>query len=483
MSTVSLAGAARAPSVAAPTFREAVAVWAKVGLLSFGGPAGQIALMHRIVVEEKRWLDEARFLHALNYCMLLPGPEAMQLATYIGWLLHRARGGVAAGVLFVLPAFVLLVGLSIAYVTLGQVPLVAGLLFGLKAAVLAIVAEALLRVSRRALKTTVSVVIAVAAFVAIAFFKVPFPLIIAGAALAGLMAGRFGAAHAGQTTPEDVGPSSETVRNPWIVSVEALAVWGAIWAVPVVLLTIVLGVAHVFTQEALFFSKVAVVTFGGAYAVLAYVAQQAVETYHWLRPDEMLTGLGLAETTPGPLILVLIFVGFLAGYRGETGLEPLLSGMIGATVTLWVTFVPSFLFIFVGAPFVERLRGNRAVASALAGVTAAVVGVIANLALWFGLHVLFAEVGEAAWGPVTVPVPDLRSFDLAASLAALAATIALLRYHVGVVPVLGVAAAAGACCASCPSAAGRPAAARTTTLRRFGGKNKLSAFLVSLRNH
>jgi chromate transporter len=426
-------------------FREALAVWAKIGLINFGGPAGQIALMHRILVEEKRWIDEARFLHALNYCMLLPGPEATQLAAYVGWLMHGTRGGVVAGALFVLPGFFVLLGLSIAYVTLGDAPAVQGVLFGLKAAVLAIVAEALLRVSRRALKSRADAVIAVAAFVAIAFLDVPFPLIVAAAAAVGLVLARHdpprsAAAAAG---PAVAGAGGARARGPWAESAGAVAVWGAIWLGPVALLAFALGLTHVFTQEALFFSKAAVVTFGGAYAVLAYVAQQAVETYQWLAPGEMLTGLGLAETTPGPLILVLVFVGFLGGWRADTGLDPLLSGTIGATVTLWVTFVPSFLFIFAGAPFVERLRQNRYIAGALAAVTAAVVGVIANLAFWFGLNVLFADVGEATLGPLAVPVPHLATFDPAASVIALAAGIALLKLHVGVVTVLASAAAAG----------------------------------------
>jgi chromate transporter len=441
---VAVEGLSTSPA-AVPTFREAAAVWARIGLISFGGPAGQIALMHRVIVEEKGWIDDARFLRALNYCMLLPGPEATQLAAYVGWLLHGTRGGIVAGTLFVLPAFVLLVVLSAAYVTGGHLPLVAGLLFGLKAAVLAIVAEALLRVSRRALKTRTAVAIAVVAFLAIALLAVPFPLIVAGAAAAGLLVGGL-LRTTGKAEPQSiaVGARADGSRGSWAASLAVLLAWSAVWFVPVALVAILFGAAHVFTQEALFFSKVAVVTFGGAYAVLAYVAQQAVETYHWLRPDEMLTGLGLAETTPGPLILVLVFVGFLAGYRGATELEPLLAGTIGATITLWVTFIPSFLFIFVGAPFVERLSGNRVVAGALAGVTAAVVGVVANLALWFGLHVLFAEVGEAAWGPLTVPIPGLRTFDAAAATIAIAAGLALLRFHVGVVPVLLAAAIAGA---------------------------------------
>jgi chromate transporter len=435
---------ATAPTL--PTFGEAFRVWLKIGLINFGGPAGQIALMHRILVEEKRWIDEARFLHALNYCMLLPGPEATQLAAYVGWLMHGVRGGLAAGLLFVLPGFLVLLALSIAYVTLGDVTVVQGMLFGLKAAVLAIVAEALVRVSRRALKSPAMVAIAVAAFVAIAFLKVPFPLIVAAALVGGLLLSRRGEDEAHR--PAASGEASLVVGSGDRVGVRtalsAAVVWGVVWLGPVALLAAALGLAHVFTQEALFFSKVAIVTFGGAYAVLSYVAQQAVEAYHWLRPDEMLTGLGLAETTPGPLILVLIFVGFLAGYRGETGLDPLLAGTIGAVITLWVTFAPSFLFIFAGAPFVERLRANPYAAGALAAVTAAVVGVIANLALWFGLNVLFADVGEARFGPVSLPVPELSSLDAPAALIALAATVAILRFHRGVVTVLVAAALAGA---------------------------------------
>ena len=431
-------------STAPPSFREALAIWGKIGLINFGGPAGQIALMHRILVEEKRWIDETRFLHALNYCMLLPGPEAMQLAVYVGWLMHGVRGGLVAGVFFVLPGFFVLLALSTAYVLVGDVPIVAGILFGLKAAVLAIVAEALLRVSRRALKGPASVAIAVAAFVAIAFLSVPFPLIVLATAIVGL-------SLADRSTPSQAGPDAVSQhadvlsahRNPWATSIKAAFVWLTVWFVPVALIAFLVGGQHVFVEVALFFSKVAVVTFGGAYAVLAYVAQQAVEAHHWLRPDEMLTGLGLAETTPGPLILVLVFVGYLAGYRAETGLDPLLAGTIGATVTLWVTFVPSFLFIFAGAPFVERLRENRFVAAALAAVTAAVVGVIANLALWFGLHVLFAEVATTELGPVSLPTPDLRGFDWAAAVIALGAAIALLRFHIGVVTVLLAAAVAG----------------------------------------
>jgi chromate transporter len=377
--------------------------------------------------------------------MLLPGPEAMQLAAYVGWLLHGTRGGLAAGLLFVLPGFLVLLGLSVIYVLYAEVAAVEGVLFGLKAAVLAVVAEAMLRLSRRALKSRASLMIAIAAFLAIAFLGVPFPLIVAAAGVTGLvLARRASPVRHPEKAPEMRRMASSRSRGPWAQSAAAVLIWGAIWLGPVALIALGFGLHHVFTQEALFFSKVAVVTFGGAYAVLAYVAQQAVEAHGWLTPGEMLTGLGLAETTPGPLILVLIFVGFLGGYRAETGLDPLAAGVIGALVTLWVTFVPSFLFIFAGAPFIERLRENRYLAGALAAVTAAVVGVVANLGFWFGLHVIFAEVGEARLGPATLPVPDLGSFDVAAAVIALAAGMALLRFHVGVVPVLACAAAAGA---------------------------------------
>ncbi len=427
-----------------PSFAEAFGVFARIGLLSFGGPAGQIALMHRILVDEKKWLDEARFLHALNYCMLLPGPEAMQLATYAGWLLHGVSGGLMAGLLFVLPGALVLTLLSSLYLLLGDVDIVQGLLFGLKAAVLAVVLEALVKVSKRALKGRQMVAIAVLAFVAIAFLHLPFPVIIAAAALVGTglhLAGRGGASSPSLTAlvqadmPEWTRP--KLGRFVW-----TLAVWLALWFGPLLLLHAMLGSQHVYAKEASFFSVMAAVTFGGAYAVLAWVAQQAVEVYSWLRPDEMLTGLGLAETTPGPLILVLVFVGFLGGAR-QSGLEPLAGGLVGAMVTLWFTFVPCFLWIFVGAPYVETVRNIAWLSTALAAVTAAVVGIIANLALWFALHVLFATVGEFAAGPFSLPLPDLASFDPWAALIAVAAGMALLRYHVNMIAVLAAAATAG----------------------------------------
>ncbi|WP_404864470.1 chromate efflux transporter [Georhizobium sp. MAB10] len=411
----------------------------KIGLLSFGGPAGQIALMHRILVDEKRWLSEPQFLHALNFCMLLPGPEAMQLATYSGWLLKGVRGGLLAGLLFVLPGFFVLLGLSILYITLGDVPIVDGLLFGLKAAVLAIVLEAMIKVARRALHGRFAYAIAIAAFVAIAFLQVPFPLIIAAAGLLGILRHRvFGAADSGQPA-DDVLPEPKV---PFSSTVKTLAVWGALWLGPLALLVIIFGRGQVFADQALFFSQTAIVTFGGAYAVLAYVAQQAVEFYGWLRPDEMLTGLGLAETTPGPLILVLVFVGFLGASR-MSGLDPVTGGVLGSTTALFFTFIPCFLWIFVGAPYIERLRGVKWLSAALSAITAAVVGVIANLAVWFGLQVLFGETSSVDWGPFSLPSFDPAALDIAALAIALAAGIALIRFHLNIFLVLGAAAAAG----------------------------------------
>lgn len=441
---------ARQPDVGKPAspqiaFREALRVWARIGCINFGGPAGQIALMHRLLVEEKRWIDEPRFLHALNYCMILPGPEAQQLATYVGWLMHGVRGGVAAGVLFVLPGFLVLVALSTAYVLVGELPAVQGILFGLKAAVLAIVAEALVRLARRALRTRSAVVLALAAFIAIAVFAAPFPLVVLASALLGMAAPHAWSVPVTTADPPlaDANTSTPPARAAWAATGRSVAVWTAIWLAPVALLATVAGRDSIFTQLALFFSRVAIVTFGGAYAALAYVAHQAVDAQGWLRPDEMLTGLGLAETTPGPLILVLVFVGYLAAFREAGGLDPLVAGIAGACVTAWMIFAPSFLFIFAGAPFIERLRGARRLSGALAAVTAAVVGVIANLALCFGVHVLFGEVSDISLGPATLPIPHLASFDWRAAVIALGAALALLHWRFGVATVLAFAAAAG----------------------------------------
>jgi chromate transporter len=428
-----------------PSFTEAVRVWFKIGLLSFGGPAGQIALLHREVVDERRWVSDARFLHALNFCTLLPGPEAQQLATYLGWLLHGVRGGVAAGALFVLPGMAVMLGLSILYATLGEVPAVAALFFGLKCAVLVLVVEALLRVARRALKTNAAWALAAAAFVALYAFGVPFPVVVLTAALIGYFApgafkgGSHGEVKDGPPAVLDAVLAADPGRPARFAAKAWRAGWVAIalWLLPAAALMAAGG--GVFADVAWFFSKMAVVTVGGAYAVLAYVAQEAVQGYGWLNPDQMLVGLGLAETTPGPLILVLQFVGFLAGY-GQGGLA---WGVLASILTVWVTFAPCFAFIFLGAPYVERLHSHRKLASALAAVTAAVVGVIANLALWFGLRVLFAEVRRVEVGPAALDMPVLGSLDpLALALAALAA-IGLFGLRLGLLRTLGVTAVVG----------------------------------------
>ncbi len=445
------------PAERLPTLGEATRIWAKIGFLSFGGPAGQIALMHKELVEERRWIGEERFLHALNYCMLLPGPEAQQLAVYIGWLMHRTIGGLIAGLLFVLPGALVMLGLSILYVTWRHIPLIDGLFFGVKAAVLAIVIEAGLRISRRALKTGAMVGVAVAAFTGIFLVKLPFPLIVLLAGLAGWFGNRirpgwFGKANVGGGADgaseglldgllargelDHVKPSARRAAR-------VLTVWLPLWLGPVAVFWLVAGSASVWTQIGGFFSLMAMVTFGGAYAVLAYVAQAAVDGFGWLTAGEMLDGLGLAETTPGPLILVLEFVGFLAASRAPGSLPPLVAGGLGALLTVWVTFAPCFLWIFLGAPYVEALRGNRAISAALGAITAAVVGVIANLALWFGLHVLFGEVYSLSFPGMRPEVPVLTSLDWRAALLAAGAALALLRFKLGMMPVLAICALAG----------------------------------------
>jgi len=437
-------------------FGEAARVWAKVALLSFGGPAGQIAVMHRILVEEKRWIGEERFLHALNFCMLLPGPEAQQLATYIGWLLHRTKGGLLAGGLFVLPGLLSILALSWVYVLFGNLAAVAGLFFGLKAAVLAIVFQSVVRIGSRALRDAPQRLIAAAAFAGIFLLDAPFPLIVLLAAAAGFL----GAARASRTVPSDLAPHAapsiwSDARSAigadlpahahpsrrWTVSISAVLLLA--WLGPVLMILLLLGPDNVFGTIGLFFSRMAVISFGGAYAVLAYVAQAAVDTYHWLEPTEMLDGLGLAETTPGPLIMVTQFVGFLAAYRNPGALPPLLAGTLGAVLTTWVTFAPCFLWIFLGAPYVERLRRNRALAAALAGVTAAVVGVILNLALWFTIHFLFAQVQSRRFGPLVIDMPVPSTVDPLALILSAAALVAVFRFRVGMLAVLGACAAAG----------------------------------------
>jgi chromate transporter len=435
-----------------PSFREALATWARIGLLGFGGPAGQIALMHRVLVEEKRWISETRFLHALNYCMLLPGPEAQQLATYVGWLLHRTRGGLAAGTLFVLPGALVVLLLSILYASYRELATVAALFYGLKPAVLAVVIEAVDRIGRRALRGPVHVAIAAAAFVAIFLLAAPFPAIVLGAAVLGFAGARLAPAAfvpaaragAGGAADQVLEEGAAHLRPSTGRAVRVLLVCGVLWAAPIGLLAAVFGGSSVFVEIGVFFSKAAVVTFGGAYAVLAYLAQQAVEHHGWLRPGEMLDGLGLAETTPGPLILVTQFVGFLAAFREPGPLAPLSAGVLGAALTTWCTFVPCFLWIFLGAPYVEALRGRRALDGALAAITAAVVGVVLNLAVWFALHVLFAEVREERSAGLRWLVPRLDTLDPVALAIAVAAAVAMLRFRVGMIPTLAAAAAAGA---------------------------------------
>jgi chromate transporter len=439
----------------APSFGEAFRTWVKVGLLSFGGPAGQIAVMHRIIVEEKRWVDEPRFLHAMNYCMLLPGPEAQQLATYLGWLLHRTAGGLAAGILFVLPGFAAILLLSVLYAGFHDATIVQAIFFGIKPAVIAIVVHAVLRIGARTLRNRATVAIAAAAFVAIFFFNLPFPLIVLLAAVAGYLAGRYvtGSFLVSRESPatNPGHPPAMAARDDaarrapaWRYSLAAATIGLLVWWLPIAAIAATTGEASVWTRIALFFSQAAVVTFGGAYAVLAFVAQQAVETYGWLQPGEMLDGLGMAETTPGPLIMVVQFVGFLGAFREPGALDPMMAGVLGAVLTTWVTFVPCFVFIFAGAPWVEQLRGRVGLAAALSGITAAVVGVILNLALWFAIHVLFRGVGELRLGPLRLLVPDRATLDVAALAITIGAFVALFLLRWGMIRTLLAAAVAGA---------------------------------------
>ncbi len=439
------------------SFAAALRVWLRVAALSFGGPAGQIAVKHRIVVDEKRWIGEARFLHALSYCNLLPGPEAQQLAIYIGWLMHGVRGGIMAGGLFVLPGLVCIMALSYLYAGWGHVGAVAALFFGLKAAVLAVVVQAVVRVGSRALKNRAMLGIAAAAFVGIFFLGIPFPLVIVAAGLLGWLGTRAGSrlfqiggghgagsakglAEADSLLGERMPAHAQvTAARAW----KAAAVWLLLWLAPVAALLLTLGTDNTFSRIALFFSEMAVVTFGGAYAVLAYVAQQAVQHYHWLRPGEMLDGLGMAETTPGPLIMVTQFVGFMAAYRDPGALHPMLAGTLGGLLTTWVTFTPCFLWIFLGAPFIERLRGNKALSGALAAITAAVVGVILNLAVWFALHTWFRQARPVHGFGLSFDVPLLSSLDPWALALSAAAAVAIFRFKAGMIPTLLACAVAG----------------------------------------
>ncbi len=434
---------------------EAFRVWLRVAALSFGGPAGQIAVMHRILVEEKRWVSESRFMHALNYCMLLPGPEAQQLATYIGWLMHRTRGGLMAGGLFILPGVVALMALSIVYAEWGQIGFVAAAFFGLKAAVLAIVVEAVVRIGRRSLKSWPLRVLAAAAFVAIFFFAVPFPVIIIAAGLIGFLRARASlAAFKGETVhgKAKAGPGGESLlgeaipdharpSSPRAMCVAAL--WLALWLAPTIAIAAMAGAGNVFTAIGVFFSKMALVTFGGAYAVLTYVAQHAVATYHWVTPGEMLDGLGMAETTPGPLIMVLQFVGFMAALRAPGHFPPLLAGALGGLLATWVTFTPCFLWIFVGAPYIEQFRGNESLSGALSAITAAVVGVVLNLAIWFAIHTVFRVTRPVGAFGFSFDAPVPASLDVWSLMLALAGATAIFRFKAGMIPTLAACCAAG----------------------------------------
>jgi len=433
-----------------PSFAEAFRTWLKIGLLSFGGPAGQIALMHRILVDEKRWVSEPQFLHALNFCMLLPGPEAQQLATYVGWLLHRTKGALAAGLLFILPGFAVIVGLSVIYAVFHDTGWLDTVFFGLKAAVLAIVVQALIRVSRRALKNRVMIAIAVAAFLALIVFQVAFPYVVLIAGAIGLIGARVapslfrGGGHGGSVADEPDALPLRPGEAGWGRALRVLIVCALVWlSLPAILIG-VFGWESVYAPIAGFFSKMAVVTFGGAYAVLSYVAQEAVTTYGWLAPGEMVDGLAMAETTPGPLIMVLSFVGFLAGHRDQIGPGGISGGLLGALLATWVTFAPCFLWILVGAPYVERLRGNRMLSAGLSAITAAVVGVIANLSLWFALHVLFAGHVLRVFGPVRLELPIAESVDYAAVVLVVAALAGVLRFKAPVWLTLLTCAAGGA---------------------------------------
>jgi chromate transporter len=420
----------KSPIVAHPTFSEAFRFWLKLGFISFGGPAGQIAIMQTELVEKKRWIGQARFLHALNFCMLLPGPEATQLAIYIGWLLHRTPGGIVAGALFVLPSIAVLWTLSFIYAAYGQVQWIAAIFYGLKPAVIAIVAAAVIRIGRKALKNEVMWSIAAFAFVAIFFFRAPFPLIILAAGVIGLFGGKFWPAkfnvlsgHGAEkaSVVSDEIDSRARLRLSWSRNLRVLVVCLSLWFAPLIVIGFSLGTDHTLFQEGLFFSKAAVVTFGGAYAVLPYVAQQALSHYGWLHPGQMMDGLGLAETTPGPLIMVLQFVGFMGGWNHPEGLSPVVAATAGALLTTWTTFVPCFLWIFLGAPYIERLRGNLRFSAALATITAAVVGVVLNLAVWFATHALF---------------PSGAGIDWLALAISLVAFVGMIRWRWDVIPVV-----------------------------------------------
>ena len=418
-------------------FKEAIKVWIRVAIYSFGGPAGQIAVMHKILVEEKKWISENRFLHALNYCMLLPGPEAQQLATYIGWLLHRMKGGVTAGILFVIPGFVSILILSILYAAYRDVGIVEAIFFGIKPAVLAIVVGAVIKIGKKAIKNEVMFVLAALAFIAIFFFEVDFPYIIIAAGLTGFIGGKLWEekfhvikghylAEGDKDKDNDenalIDSKIQPVRPSLKKTLKTIFIFLTLWSLPLLIIGLVIGVENIFFSEGLFFSKTAVVTFGGAYAVLAYIAQKAVEDYGWLQSGEMLDGLGMAETTPGPLIQVVQFVGFMGAYRLSGSLDPITAGILASLLVTWVTFIPCFLFIFTGAPYIEYLRGNKSLTTALSGITAAVVGVVLNLGVWFAIHTLFSEVNEKYLYGARWLIPEWSTVNIGSLIIALIAS-------------------------------------------------------------
>ena len=442
-----------------PTLFDAFKVWLKISLLSFGGPAGQISIMHKFLVEQKQWISDKRFLHALNYCMLLPGPEAQQLATYIGWLLHRTFGGLIAGLLFIIPGVIIILILSILYAEFQELKLINALFFGLKAAVLAVVIEAIIKIGKRALKSKAMYAIAFGTFIGIFFLSIPFPILIIMAAIIGVIGEII--KRKSDFNVNNISVQIVPDKNTAIIDIKldnnvfahtepsfrqsfkVAIIWLIIWLGPIFVMILALGTTNVFVQEGLFFSKIAVVTFGGAYAVLAYVAQQAVYNYQWLSPDEMLNGLGMAETTPGPLIMIVQFVGFMGAYRNPGQLDPITAGILGSMITTWVTFAPCFLWIFLGGPYIEKLRSNKLLASALSAITAAVVGVILNLAVWFSLHVIFKTVNEVFIGFIHVWVPVWGTIEYASLAIAVGALISSLLLKIGMIPTLLISAVIG----------------------------------------
>ncbi len=444
---------------AAVSLREAFWTWCRVAMLSFGGPAGQIAVMHRILIDEKRWIDERRFLHALNYCMLLPGPEAQQLATYIGWLMHRTLGGIMAGTLFILPGFLSILGLSVIYTSYGDSLMVQGLFYGLKPAVIAIVFAAVVRIGRRILKNYFSWFLAGVAFVSIFLFNAPFPIVLLSAALLGYFFGGKYSVPIGHSSKANKGGDSaeqmaapqivfpqDSIKPTWQRSLRISVFCLTLWFAPLLIIRWLYGPGNIFSVLGWFFSKAAVVTFGGAYSVLAYIGQQAVENYHWLEPTEMLDGLGMAETTPGPLIMVVQFVGYMAGYRFPADMHPLTAAMFGSLITVWVTFVPCFFWIFLGAPYVERLRSNQTLNAVMSAITAAVVGVILNLAVWFTLHTLFRSHREYEMFYLRWTFPELGSFDIAAFAIACVAMVMTFYFKRGIAVMMTVCCVLGIAC-------------------------------------